>query len=273
MHWITVLGLLFVLIGSYLSILGQGLKNKKSMEDLSGQNTQLINMSNEQLNQNHLLLKQTELQLSQSNLLLNQNDQLQKDNIELQSEIAKIKMTNDELEKRIKPLAGLLTPDNKPTPKTPRNTPIPSNALAVFLGNSLAYNSSFPHTVIEVGNEPLLVINKQGDIVSITAKFYSKDGKIISELKDNQFFINPSNYYRMERPNEHALVVYDAQGNETLNIYFLNPKAIKLTGKLYFPSIAPIIITDDRQILGNMQMSGATFGENKVDIHLQPPNE
>ncbi len=179
MHWLTMVGIGLVAIGTALTILGQGLDSKKSTE-----------------------------------LLSSQNDQLQKDNVQLRSDITKIKKINEELEKRIKPLSGFLTPDNKPTPKIPKGVSIPSNAIAVFLGNSVAYNSSFPHTIIEVGNEPLLVVNKQGNNITISARFFSVDGKIVAELKENQFHINPSNYYRIERPNEHALIIYDQQGNE-----------------------------------------------------------
>jgi len=96
------------------------------------------------------------------------------------------------------------------------------------------------------------------------------DGKIVAELKENQFHINPSNYYRIEKPNEHALVVYDAQGNEALNVYFLNPAAIKLTGRFYFPKRQPIIITEDWLMLGNSnKLSSFSFGEGNVDIHVE----
>jgi len=55
-------------------------------------------------------------------------------------------------ERELLQLSGALFPDNKPTPPNPcRN--IPSDALVLLLGNSTAYNNSFPHTVITVGGE------------------------------------------------------------------------------------------------------------------------
>jgi hypothetical protein len=256
MHWLTWVGIAVVALGTGLTILGQGLDSKKSTDLLSSQN--------------ELLLGQNKQQLSQNDQLLSQNGQLQKDNVQLQSDITKIKQINEELEKRIRPLSGVLTPDNKPTPKTPNGVLIPTDAIALFFGNSFAYTNSFPHTIIEVGTEPLIVINKQGNIITLTAKLFSEDGKVVAELKENQFNINPNNYFRLERPNAHTLVIYDQKGNESLNVNFINPKVIKLTGRFYLPNHPPIVITEEYQIFGNnMKMSNSSFGQNRVDIHLE----
>lgn len=263
MHWLTWVGIGVVAFGTFLTIWGQNLDSKKSTTLLSNQNMLLMGQNTQQLRQNTQ-------QLSQNEQLLTQNGQLQKDNVQLQSDITKIKQINEELEKRITPLSGVLTPDNKLTPKTPNNVLIPADAIALFFGNSLAYTNSFPHTVIEVGAEPLLVINKQGNIITVTAKFFSEDGKIVAELKENQFHINQNNYFRLERPSDHALVIYDQKGNESLNIHFINPTVIKLTGKFYLPKHPPVIITEDYQLFGNnIRMSSCSFGQSRVDIHLE----
>lgn len=256
MHWLTFVGIATVAVGTLLTILGQGYDNQKSMNILS--------------NQNKLLLSQNTQQLGQNDQLLAQNAQLQKDNVQLRSDVTKIKQINQELEKRIKPLSGVLTPDRKPTPKTPNGVLIPHDAIALFFGNSLAYTNSFPHTIIKIGNEPLLTINKQGNIVTVTAKFFSEDGKIVAELKENQFHINPSNYFRMERPDDHTLIIFDHKGQESLNVHFINPAVIKLTGRFYLPKHPPIIITEEYQLFGNnIKMSSCSFGQNMVDIHLE----
>ena len=138
-----------------------------------------------------------------------------------------------------------------------------------FFGNSVAYTSSFPHTVIEVGNQKLLVINKKGNRITISAKFFSQDNRIVGELKDNQFYINPNNYFRIERPNEHSLIVHDQEGNQAINVEFLNSSAIRLLGRFYLPNRPPIIIDEEWQTFGGIKMSGNCFGESRVDIHLE----
>jgi len=164
-------------------------------------------------------------------------------------------------------MSAELIPANKPTPPNACGT-IPPKAIALLLGSSAAYNSSFPHTVIEVSNQPLLIINKKGDRITISAKFFSRDNRIVGELKDNQFYINPNNYFRIERPDEHSLIVYDQENNRTIDVEFLNPSAIRLLGRFYLPDRPPIIIEEDSLILGGLKMSRHCFGENRVDIGL-----
>ena len=163
--------------------------------------------------------------------------------------------------------SGVILPGTKRLPE--RHAQIPKGAIALFLGNSLAYTSSFPHTVIKVGGEQALVIDKNKGGIAIYAKLFSEDGRIVAELKNNEFYVNPNNYFRIERPNQHALIVYDQSGQQALNVEFLNPSAIKLLGKFYFPSRPPIIIEEEWMSYGGVKMSNNTFGENKVDIGIQ----
>jgi len=114
-----------------------------------------------------------------------------------------------------------------------------------------------------------LVINKENDKMTITGKFFSRDGKIVAELKDNKFQVNPNNYFRIERPNYHTLIVFDQENNQTINIKYINPAVIKFLGRFYLPNRPPIIINEDSQKFGNMSMSGNCFGENRVDISIK----
>lgn len=164
-------------------------------------------------------------------------------------------------------LSGLLIPDDKPTPRNTCGT-IPANSLALFFGNSIAYTSTFPHTVIEVGTEPLLVINRENGKVTVSAKIFSRDGRIVAELKENRFYVNPNNYFRIERPSSHALIVFDQEAKQALNVEYLNPSAIRILGTFYLPNRPPIIINEDWQAYGGLKMSGNCFGNNRVDIHL-----
>jgi len=139
----------------------------------------------------------------------------------------------------------------------------------LFFGNSVAYTNTFPHTVIEVKDEQLLVINKEKEKITISAKFFSRDGKIVAQLKDNTFYINPNNYFRIERPNDHKLILYDQETTQILNVEYMNPSVIKLLGTFYLPNRPPLIIGEDWQTFGGLKMSGNCFGNNRVDIHLE----
>jgi len=166
-------------------------------------------------------------------------------------------------------LSGILTPDKKPTPPSPYTGDIPKNAVALYLGNSVFYTDKFPHTVIEVGKEQAIVINKKEDKITISAKLFSRDGKIVAELRENKFYINPNNYFRIERPNEHTLIVYDQESNQILNVEYLNPYVIKFLGRLYFPNHMPIIITEDCVYIGTNKLQSICVINCGVDIHIE----
>lgn len=166
--------------------------------------------------------------------------------------------------------SGIITPDNQPTPPNPcQRLSIPDNAILLLFGNSASFTTKVPHTVIQVANKPILVINKHDNTMTLSGKFFSKDGRIIAELRDNKFVVNLNNYFRIVRPNYHKLIVYDQEGNEALNVTFINPSVIKFLGRFYLPNRPPIIINENSQIFGGMTMSHCGFGENRVDIVIR----
>lgn len=127
---------------------------------------------------------------------------------------------------------GLLVPARMPNPPVPASCrhPIPENALRVYLGDSLGYFTGPRITVVSVAGKPLLSIEKKDKGMSINAQIYSLDRRIAAEIIDNRFQINPNNYFRRERPSKHALVVYDQEGAEVLNVDYLNQNAVHITG-------------------------------------------
>jgi hypothetical protein len=112
---------------------------------------------------------------------------------------------------------GVLIPDNAPTPPNPCEDrfkrwglPIPPDAVKIFVGNVVVYQSKFPIPIVRMADHPLLTINKNQKGISISAEIYSADGRIVAELRNNGFNINPNNYFRRGEPNnKHSLVVYD----------------------------------------------------------------
>jgi hypothetical protein len=191
------------------------------------------------------------------------------------SECAKVldKATVKDIKKAIQETdqtSGVLVPDNKPIPANLAcKEQIPAGDLILILGNSVAFTNTFPHTVIEIENQPLLVVDKQRNSITIMARFFSDDGRIVAELKGNKFFVNPNNYFRIERPSKHVLTVYDQRGNQALSVEFLNPSTIKLLGRFYYlPNRPPIIINEGFQDIGRGRFSGNCFGRNRVDFQL-----
>lgn len=154
--------------------------------------------------------------------------------------------------------SGFLVPGDEPTPPnrcTNGPFPLPKDAMLVILGNSASWGTSFPQTVIKIGNDRMLTMDEIAGQIKLSGKFFSSDGRIVAELKDNEFFINPNNYFRKKRPDSHSLVVYDQQGVEVLNARFINSHTMKITGVIRHP-LTTVEISETRGIFRNTICTG-----------------
>jgi len=155
---------------------------------------------------------------------------------------------------------GLLQPADEPMPNNPCGE-IPQSALAVFLGRSAAYSSSSTHTVIMIKGERVLSFERVGQEIAISARVFSRDRRIVAEIRRNEFFVNPNNYFRRERPDTHSLRVFDQEGRKVLDVRFLNPRAIRFLGIFNHPA-HEVVISETEGLFANTMC----FGENKVDV-------
>ena len=168
---------------------------------------------------------------------------------------ANIKDIHDQQE-----MSGLLLPANDPSPDNVCDHgpfQIPSGMMFILLGNSASFTNRFPHSVIVVKGEPVLTLNQKGDQLAVSAKIFSADGKIVAEIIDNEFSINPNNYFRKERPDKSTLVVYDQEGKKVLDVRFINPNTIRFLGILNYPQLQrPLVISQTEGLFSNTICSG-----------------
>ena len=134
---------------------------------------------------------------------------------------------------------GWLTPANDPLP--PDNAcahfSLPSpNSFFLLLGESGVYDAD---TAIKICGHAVLWVDYRDDKVFPDADIF--DGRILAQIRNGEFFLNPNNYFRRERPDAHTLVVYDQMAKERLNIRFLNPHAIQITGIFTYPDCSHIL--------------------------------
>ncbi len=141
-----------------------------------------------------------------------------------------------------------LLPATDPDPPTSCSS-IPSNALRVYMKGQLHWATKFPHTVIGFGNEEelktqqfekALVLDRRDTQLLISAKVRGRDSKLLATIDNNEFNINTNNALptHKPRPDKSTLIVHDQEGNEVLNIRYLNPHSVRITGILYFRGMA-----------------------------------
>jgi hypothetical protein len=160
---------------------------------------------------------------------------------------------------------GSLIPasDATPTNACSQNPYLKRDDYTILLGNEVAIFRAFPHTVISVHRTiPLLwlTLDKDGGI-GVNADIHSPDMRLVAKLRQNHFDINPNAIFIKERPDFSTLRITDSYGNEVLNVRFLNPHTLGITGVLFFPGVAPIVISLPR-------FTGVCSGYNNQDINI-----
>lgn len=165
--------------------------------------------------------------------------------------------------------SGLLNPDNKPNPTILNNLTIPPNNIVLILGRYITYTEIFPFTIIKLDDKPLITINKIKDKLLLSGEFYSRDRKIVAQITNNKFFINPNNYFRIKRPNYHKLIVIDQENNLVLDVDFVNKSVVNIIGDYYPPNanLSPLIINDKFVRFGHLKIEGTIQGH--MEIHLK----
>jgi len=145
----------------------------------------------------------------------------------------------DHQEQVMESLGGQLIPAGDPTPPNPcRNVRPRVTFIKVGNRNNFSYTSQFPHTVIRSKRYgDVLSINRSKDnSLRIRLDMRSADGKIIARLNDDGFILNRNNYLEARR-DASSLIVIDQYGAEVLNLRYLNPNAISVSGGgMDFPS-------------------------------------
>ncbi len=167
---------------------------------------------------------------------------------------------------------GILIPSNAPMPELARKCGLPDNALAVFIGSNLAWSTRFPHIVLEMADEQMLVIDKDGNHnlkVTVLRIFDDRDD-IIARIDEDGFWVQ--NTLRRKRPDQSTLIVYDHNDTEVLKLKYLNPRAISVQGVFRHAKIKPayLVVTPTAaiQMPNSNRIMNSCFGEMAADISL-----
>ena len=72
------------------------------------------------------------------------------------------------------------------------------SATRLYLGNSFTWTETFPYAVMAQGDEDMMVLDREGNALSFSAKFFDANGKILCEVAKNRFQRNPNNTWRID---------------------------------------------------------------------------
>lgn len=166
-------------------------------------------------------------------------------------------------------LQGLLIPGSEPDPPDPCPVGmVPPGSLRMFLGKSLGSSNSPNFVVLRLNGEDVLMARRVEKGMAVSAKILSEDGRIVAQLVDNKFYINPENFFSMERPDQHSLIVYDRQGQKVLDLRFLNPTSVSILGVFRHPGALPVVINQDVLMIGGNRFIGICFAGAEIGISV-----
>ncbi len=155
------------------------------------------------------------------------------------------------------PIHGWLLPAVAPGPN--RCGPsVPKDALMCLMGTTVFWSGLEKVTLLQACGHDLLTLKRKEGKLWIDADIF--EGKILAQIKDNEFFINPNNAFRIERPNVHELTIYDQMAEARLSVIFVDANTVRISGKLEYPNCTTFEMSDKGFTQGTKTFGNDCFG-------------
>jgi hypothetical protein len=97
------------------------------------------------------------------------------------------------------------------------------------LHHRFAVLTKFPHVVSRVHGEDVFVLDRDPSGVFVSFRVFDDVGDAVARLERNTF-VAMNSASHVERPSASNLIVFDDRNSKVLDVQFLNPQAIKITG-------------------------------------------
>ncbi len=139
---------------------------------------------------------------------------------------------------------GYIVPGNGANPVSPNafvvnvgdgERPSVSDNLTIMFGERVGafVRNDQPYIIAQQGNPIISVWFDVNGAMLMSADIYAKDNKQVLKMVGSQFYTNPFFAFNVKQPNYHTLVVNDSQGNEVFNVDYINPNAMRFSGRFY----------------------------------------
>ena len=211
-----------------------------------GENTKnLLNQENANLSD---FLKQDQLEFEKTiGTLVSAHKQDQKDFLGVVAKEQGIVQSQQEMSDQF---AGRLVPGDDPTPDNPcsRFTPKGEGDVTVILEDNAAVVNHFPATILEVGDTPVISVDRvpgSRQELALSADFRAKGNEIAIQVNKNGV-VNRTSRLILMHPNKSTFLIEDSYGKEFFRAVYLNSKTFQVSGSaIYcgkrFPLKMPII--------------------------------
>ena len=129
---------------------------------------------------------------------------------------------------------------------------MPPDTIQLLLGNNLRILASSKISALSRSGKTFLSIGISDGLMRLTTTVLDNSSQYICRIIDNEFQANPERAFNPKQPDDHSLIVRDGDGHEVLNVRFLNPTTIRVTGRFQFPGFPnPLLINDGGMFFPN----------------------
>jgi hypothetical protein len=123
----------------------------------------------------------------------------------------------------------------------------------LFFGGNVDIEQKFPMTIIQVADQPRLVLEKKdsGEI-AVNLDIFDSDPKprIIASIEHNEFTVNPNNYFKViKSADKSRLVVVDQYKTTVLDVRYTNKQSMSINAVLHFPGVPDPLVIGDNEIM------------------------
>ena len=137
------------------------------------------------------------------------------------------------------------------------------NTLKVYLGTNIGFTTKQDQVVLQIADKDLLTIHRTPKGMSVDAKIFSEDGRIVVGIERNIVRANLNNIYYVEHPpDEHSLIVHDQKDEVVLQLLYLNPSAVRVSGIFRYADHEPIVVSDEIYINKRTPMQHSVAGDS-----------
>jgi len=157
------------------------------------------------------------------------------------------------------PFEGRLYPANEPTPPNPCRDSIRENDLVVLLGASAVRADRFPVSIINVGGEDRLVLDRVDDgSIAISLDILEEDGDVSIRITQGKFSIRPNNLHAHNRKDRNSLEITDPSGTQILTMRYVNKHVLVVDAVLRYHGLdgPPVIFSGSTSGPANIGKAG-----------------
>jgi hypothetical protein len=155
-------------------------------------------------------------------------------------------------------LSGLLIPGKLPSPSREKDPP--QKGFRVYLGKNVCeLTKARDIAVLKRNGLDLIRLRILPEGVYVSATVIREDGRIVAEIVNNEYSINPNNYFQSPiRTDKSTITVRDKGGNVALKASYLNENSFEILGTFELPGFPPLLVTPDKIELETNRLSGVT---------------